>query len=43
MDLNVKLYGLKYNFRKVQGCFYKISNADKFFELFKLFFLRKSC
>jgi hypothetical protein len=23
-DLNIKLYGLKYNFEKVQGCFVKI-------------------
>jgi hypothetical protein len=30
MDLNVNFQGLKHNFKKVQGCFCKISRADKF-------------
>jgi hypothetical protein len=33
MDLDVKLQGLKYNFRKVLGCFCKISGADEFPDL----------
>jgi hypothetical protein len=33
MDLNVNFQGLKYNFKKVQGCFCKITNTDEFSEL----------
>jgi hypothetical protein len=33
MDLKVKLQGLKYKFRKVQGCFCKILDAGYFLEL----------
>jgi hypothetical protein len=37
MDVNVKLHGLKYNFRKVQGCFLQnfrgLANSS-FIELF---------
>jgi hypothetical protein len=38
MDLNIKILGLKYNFEKVQGCFYKITAAWEFLEFMKLFF-----
>jgi hypothetical protein len=38
MDLNVKLQGLKYNFGKVQGCFYKIRMFCDFLEFLKLFY-----
>jgi hypothetical protein len=37
MDLYVKLQGLKYNFRKVQGCFYKIPSAGYFLKLMNYF------
>jgi hypothetical protein len=43
MDLNVKLQGLKYNYEKVKGCFYKSTAVQVFFELNKLFFYRKMC
>jgi hypothetical protein len=42
MDLYVKLYGLKHNFRKVLGCFCKITGFHEFLELTELFFYRKS-
>jgi hypothetical protein len=38
MDLNIKLYGLKYNFRKVQGCFYKNIAFWDFLEILELFY-----
>jgi hypothetical protein len=38
MDLNVKLQGLKYNFRKVQGCFCKITVFWDFVEFSALFY-----
>jgi hypothetical protein len=41
MDLNVKLQGLKYNYEKVQGCFYKILGFQQFSGFMELFFLRK--
>jgi hypothetical protein len=37
MDLNVKLQGLKHNFRKDQGCFCKISRCRRVSELNELF------
>jgi hypothetical protein len=37
MGLNVKLQGLKYNFRKVQGCFCKITGAGYFLDLLNYF------
>jgi hypothetical protein len=42
MDLNVKLQGLKYNFKKVQGCFCKIPSADYFLDLLNYFSKGKS-
>jgi hypothetical protein len=33
MDLNIKLQGLKYNFKKDHGCFCKILDAGYFLEL----------
>jgi hypothetical protein len=41
MDLNVKLQGLKYNYKKVQGCFCKILRFKWFSGFMKLFSLRK--
>jgi hypothetical protein len=41
MDLNVKLQGLKYNYEKVQGCFYKILRFQRFLGFMELFSLRK--
>jgi hypothetical protein len=37
MDLNVKLLGLKYNFKKFQGCFRKIPCASYFPDLLNRF------
>jgi hypothetical protein len=42
MDLNVKLQGLKYNFVKFQGCFYKILKCRGFSGFTDLFSLRES-
>jgi hypothetical protein len=42
MDLNVKLKGLKYNFRKLWGCFCKITVAWELSDLNDLFFYKKS-
>jgi hypothetical protein len=39
MDLNVKLQGLKCNYKKVQGCFCKISRFQRFLEFMELFSL----
>jgi hypothetical protein len=33
MDVYVKLWGLKYNFGKVQDAFYKIQGSDYFLDL----------
>jgi hypothetical protein len=41
MDLNVKLQGLKYNYKKVQGCFCKIPRFQRFLGFMELFSLRK--
>jgi hypothetical protein len=41
MDLNVKLQGLKYNYEKVQGYFFKILRFQRFLGFMKLFSLRK--
>jgi hypothetical protein len=41
MALNVKLQGLKYNYEKVQGCFYKIMRFQRFLGFMELFSLRK--
>jgi hypothetical protein len=30
MDLNVNFQGLKHNFEKVRGCFYKITSSANF-------------
>jgi hypothetical protein len=38
MDLNVKFWGLKYNFKKVQGYFCKIPGAGYFYLIIKLIF-----
>jgi hypothetical protein len=38
MDLYVKLEGLKYNFEKVQGCFYKITRPRDFPNFLELFY-----
>jgi hypothetical protein len=38
MGLNVKVHGLKYNFRKVQGCFYKNTVSRDFSKFPELFF-----
>jgi hypothetical protein len=37
MDLNVKLQGLKHNFRKVQSVFVKIEGPDHFLEFLNYF------
>jgi hypothetical protein len=42
MDLNVKLHVLKYNFGKVQGCFWKITRRQEFLELMNYFSLGNS-
>jgi hypothetical protein len=42
MDLNVKLDGLKYNFRKVQGCFCKITRRGEFSKLMNYFSIGNS-
>jgi hypothetical protein len=41
MDLNVKLQRLKYNFRKVQGCFCKTGAGRGFFGFKGIMFLLK--
>jgi hypothetical protein len=41
MVLNVKLQGLKYNYKKVQGCFCKILWFRRFSGFMELFSLRK--
>jgi hypothetical protein len=41
MDLNIKLQGLKYNYKNIQGCFCKIPRFQRFSGFMKLFFLRK--
>jgi hypothetical protein len=38
MDLYVNFQGLKHNFKKNQGCFYKISRVDEFLELMNYLF-----
>jgi hypothetical protein len=43
MDLNVKLQGLKFNYKKVLGCFCKILRFHRFLGFMKLFSLRKIC
>jgi hypothetical protein len=43
MDLNVKLQGLKCNYEKVQGCFYKILRFQWFSRFMELFSFRKIC
>jgi hypothetical protein len=46
MDLNVKLHGLKYNYEKSSGCFYKIMRFQRFLgfmELFSLIKIRRIC
>jgi hypothetical protein len=42
MDLNVKLHGLKYNFRKVHGCFSKILGIGYFLVLLNYFSIKNS-
>jgi hypothetical protein len=42
MDLNVKLYGLKYNIRKVQGCFCKNPWSRLISRIYELIFYCKS-
>jgi hypothetical protein len=37
MNINVKLQGLKYNFRKIQGCFVKFPWSGYFLELTNYF------
>jgi hypothetical protein len=41
MDLNVKLHGLKYDYKKIQGCFCKIPKFQRFSGFIELFSLRK--
>jgi hypothetical protein len=41
MDLYVKLQGIKYSFKKIQGCFCKIPGADEFTESINLFSIQK--
>jgi hypothetical protein len=41
MALNIKLWGLKYNFRKVQGCFCKIPSVGHFQDLLNYFSTEK--
>jgi hypothetical protein len=38
MDLYVNFYALKHHFKKVQGCFCKITRAGEFSFITKLFF-----
>jgi hypothetical protein len=38
MDINVKLWELKYNFGKVQGCFCKNTMAWGFLDFMELFY-----
>jgi hypothetical protein len=42
MDLNVKLQGSRYNFKKVQGCFCKITCAGDFCNYSNYFSKEKS-
>jgi hypothetical protein len=42
MDLNVKLWGLKYNYRKVCRCFCKIPGLAEFSEFLIYFSTKKS-
>jgi hypothetical protein len=42
MDQYVNFQGLKYNFKKVWGCFCKITKADEFSELMNCFSIKKS-
>jgi hypothetical protein len=37
MDLNIKFKGLKYNLKKVQGCFYKITRHQLYSRFYELF------
>jgi hypothetical protein len=41
MDLYVNFQGLKHNFKKVQGCFCKITRAGEFLELMNYFSIEK--
>jgi hypothetical protein len=42
MDPNVKLWGLKYNFGKVQGCFFAKFQALAIFYNYQIIFLLKT-
>jgi hypothetical protein len=42
MDLYVNFHGLKHNFKKVQGCFCKITCIGEFLELMNYFSIEKS-
>jgi hypothetical protein len=42
MDLYVNFQGLKHNFKKVWGCFCKITNVGELSELMNYFSIEKS-
>jgi hypothetical protein len=42
MDLNVKLYGLKYNYEKSSGVFLQNSEVPAIFGIYGIIFLNKN-